>query len=122
MTVIGSLTAVGTSDNVPSAAVIKNGNTDVTKNYDITVVNGTLTITATDEEFEISLADDEYVYDAAEHYNKNTATSTATSGTTTFSYSFTEDGEYVVKEGSFFGTDAAKVAEIASENGQWREM
>ena len=33
-----------------------------------------------------------------------------------------EDGEYVVKEGSFFGTDAAKVAEIASENGQWREM
>ena len=33
-----------------------------------------------------------------------------------------EDGEYVVKEGSFFGADAAKVAEIASENGQWREM
>ena len=33
-----------------------------------------------------------------------------------------EDGEYVVKEGAFFGTDAAKVAAFASENGQWREM
>ena len=33
-----------------------------------------------------------------------------------------EDGEYVVKEGAFFGSDAVKVAEIASESGQWREM
>jgi hypothetical protein len=33
-----------------------------------------------------------------------------------------EDGKYVVKEGAFFGTDAVKVAKIASENGQWREM
>ena len=41
----GSQTNVGTSDNVPSAAVIKNGsNEDVTANYDITYVNGTLTI------------------------------------------------------------------------------
>ena len=33
-----------------------------------------------------------------------------------------EDGEYVVKEGAFSETDAVKVAEIASESGQWREM
>ena len=33
-----------------------------------------------------------------------------------------EDGEYVVKEGAFFGTDAVKVARIAAENGQWREI
>ena len=33
-----------------------------------------------------------------------------------------EDGEYIVKEGAFFGPDAVKVAEIASESGQWREM
>jgi hypothetical protein len=33
-----------------------------------------------------------------------------------------KDDKYVVKEGAFFGTDAVKVAEIASENGQWREM
>lgn len=33
-----------------------------------------------------------------------------------------DDGEYVVKEGTFSDTDAVKVAEIASESGQWREM
>ena len=33
-----------------------------------------------------------------------------------------EDGEYVVKEGTFSEADAVKVAEIASESGQWREM
>ena len=33
-----------------------------------------------------------------------------------------EDGEYIVKEGTFSETDAVKVAKIASESGQWREM
>ena len=37
------------------AVKIKSGDEDVTANYDITVVNGKLTITKTDDEFEISL-------------------------------------------------------------------
>ena len=41
----GSITYVGTANNVPSAAVIKSGTTDVTTNYAITYVNGTLTVT-----------------------------------------------------------------------------
>ena len=46
VTVTGSQTVVGTSDNVASAAVIKNAsNVDVTANYDITYVNGTLSVT-----------------------------------------------------------------------------
>ena len=45
ITITGSQTNVGNSDNVPSAAVIKNGDTDVTANYAITYVNGTLTVT-----------------------------------------------------------------------------
>ena len=45
VTVTGSQTAVGESANKPSAAVIKNGNEDVTANYDITYVNGTLKVT-----------------------------------------------------------------------------
>lgn len=46
VTITGSQTNVGTSDNVPSAAVIKNaGNEDVTDNYDITYTSGTLEIT-----------------------------------------------------------------------------
>ncbi len=45
VTITGSQTAVGTSNNVPSAAVIKNGEANVTANYDVTYVNGTLTVT-----------------------------------------------------------------------------
>ena len=44
-TITGSQTNVGTSNNVPSAAVIKKGNVDVTANYNITYVNGTLEVT-----------------------------------------------------------------------------
>jgi len=32
------------------------------------------------------------------------------------------EGEYVVTEGAFSETDAAKIAETAARNGQWREM
>ena len=46
VTVTGSQTNAGTSDNVLSAAVIKNSNDDdVTANYHITYTNGTLTVT-----------------------------------------------------------------------------
>ena len=45
VTVTGSQTAAGSSDNVPSGVVIRNaGGTDVTANYDITLENGTLTV------------------------------------------------------------------------------
>ena len=45
VTVTGSQTVVGGSDNVPSAAVIKKGDEDRTANYEITYVKGTLTVT-----------------------------------------------------------------------------
>ena len=44
-TVTGSITNVGSTPNVPSGAVIKSGSTDTTANYNITYVNGTLTVT-----------------------------------------------------------------------------
>ena len=75
--------------------VISNGTTDVTANYDITVTNGQLTIAKTDETFAISLGNDTCDYDANEHFNTKTASSTALTGTTTFSYSFEQDGSYV---------------------------
>jgi hypothetical protein len=61
VTVTGSQTDVGSSDNVPSNAVIMDNGTDVTANYDITYVNGTLTVTA--REIEITAASDSKVYD-----------------------------------------------------------
>ncbi|MCR5115584.1 MAG: hypothetical protein K6A95_07930 [Bacteroidales bacterium] len=48
VTVTGTQTAVGTSDNVPSNAVIIRGTTDVTDNYNITYHNGTLEVTKRD--------------------------------------------------------------------------
>ena len=45
VTVKGTQTEVGSSDNVPSAAVIKKGDSDVTENYDISYVNGKLSVT-----------------------------------------------------------------------------
>ena len=45
VTITGTQTAVGSSNNVPSAAVIKDGDKDVTANYNITYVNGKLTVT-----------------------------------------------------------------------------
>ena len=104
-------TEVGEYDGEITAkadVVIMAGETNVTANYEITTTPGKLTIEATDEEFEISLEDDEYVYDAAEHYNAKTAESTATTGTTTFSYSFEENGTYVSDLSSLTKVDAGE--------------
>ena len=70
------------------------------------VVDGKLTITSSDDTFEISLEDDTYTYDGNPHSNTKTASSTAASGTTSFSYSFTEDGDYVADLNSLTKVDA----------------
>ena len=57
VTVTGSQTEAGSSDNVASAAVIKNANGEiVTDNYDITYKPGTLTVTQSDEEITVTVA------------------------------------------------------------------
>lgn len=61
VTVTGSQTSVGESANVPSAAVIKNGDDDVTANYDITYANGTLEVTK--KAVTITADNDTKVYD-----------------------------------------------------------
>jgi len=66
VTVTGSQTNVGNSANTPSAAVVKDGDLDVTSNYEITYVNGTLTVTpATGEELDVIGYDE--IYDSEEH-------------------------------------------------------
>ena len=65
VTVTGSQTTVGTSDNVPSAAMIKNAdNDDMTETYEINYVNGTLAVTTkTVSSPTITLSETSYVYD-----------------------------------------------------------
>ena len=69
VTVVGSQTEVGHSDNVPSAAVIKRTSTDadVTDNYAITYANGTLTVNANPKTLEIASLSDTVIYDAEVH-------------------------------------------------------
>ena len=74
VTVTGSQTVAGSSANVPSGAVIKNGGTDVTENYGFTYVNGTLTVTQ--KALTITADDATKVYDGTA-LTKNTFTNTA---------------------------------------------
>ena len=71
VTVTGSQTFAGESRNVPSSAVILRGQgedaVDVTANYDITYVNGTLEVTPRD--VTIVAASDSKVYDGTELAN-----------------------------------------------------
>ena len=75
VTVSGSQTNAGSSANVPSGAVIKNGsNENVTANYEITYVNGTLTVTP--RPVTITADSDTKEYDGTA-LTKNTYTNTA---------------------------------------------
>ena len=86
MTVTGTITEVGTEDNVPSAAVVKNGDVDVTANYEIEYVNGTLEITASTAELTITSSTKSWEYDGQLHtdevytvtYNGETVTADET--------------------------------------------
>ena len=120
VTVTGSQTVVGKSDNVASAVVIKNAsNVDVTANYDITYVKGTLTVTTkTVTAPTITLSQTSYVGDgtaktptvtvkdgstvipAAEYtvgYSNNTAV-----GTATVTITDNEGGNYAVSGSTTF--------------------
>lgn len=63
--------------------------TEVTNNYDINTIPGTITIDPQDS-FSISLEDFETTYDGNTKYNKNTPSTTALNGNTTYLYSFDE--------------------------------
>ncbi|MBR5273271.1 MAG: VWA domain-containing protein [Clostridia bacterium] len=63
VTVIGSQTNVGTSANVASGAVITRNRVDVTANYNIIYVDGTLIVTKNAKVITITAASDSKVYD-----------------------------------------------------------
>lgn len=78
VTVTGSQTVAGSSNNVPSAAVIKNGETDKTANYDFTYVNGTLTVTQ--KALTITANSDSKVYNSTALTNDGYTNTTLASG------------------------------------------
>ena len=72
VTVTGSQTLQGTSDNVSSAAQItrRSDNTNVTDNYAITYTNGTLTVTPNTATIAINSGNYSGVYDGQAHTNQ----------------------------------------------------
>jgi hypothetical protein len=100
--VTGSRTTVGTGENIASDAVIKNGETVVTDNYDITYVNGTLTIINGDSKVvTIPAAKTGLVSDGTEQ--ELVSAGTAANGTMV--YSLSENGKYtgVIPKGKAAG-------------------
>ena len=101
---------VGTYNNGSydvSTLKIMDGERDVTGNYSlVSAMVGKLTITPCDEKFTISLDDDSYTYDAQEHNNTATPSSTAFGGETVYSYSFSEDNGYVTSLSDLKKVDA----------------
>ena len=70
VTVTGTITKVGSADNEPSNAVIKNGDEKVvTGNYDINYEKGTLTVTASEKTLTVTANSQSWTYDGASHSN-----------------------------------------------------
>lgn len=113
VTVTGTQTDVGSSNNVPRDAVIKKGTTDVTSNYNITYTNGTLTVTkATTNEVTVDI--DGWTYGDT----PNTPTSTATFGadTTVYTYSDAAYGTFTSTVPTAAGTWYVKATVPATAN------
>ena len=71
VTLTGSQTFEGSSDNVASAAVIKRGETNVTGNYNITYLPGTLTVNANLGAIVVTSGNYEEKYDGNSHTAQN---------------------------------------------------
>ena len=113
VTITGSQTVVGTSDNVPSAAVIKNATgDDVTESYKITYTNGTLEVTK--KALTITAASDTKVYDGTE-LTKNSYTNTSLAEGDSFD-SVTVTGSQTVVGTSDNVPSAAVIRNASSED------
>ena len=86
----GTQTEVGSSSNVPSV-VIKSGTTDVTNNYTITKVNGTLTVT--NASLKVNAPNQTFTYNGNPQGNAITATS-VNNQTITIKYRTASTGDY----------------------------
>ena len=121
VTVTGSQTVVGSSDNTVGTVVIKKGNQDVTENYDITFTNGTLTVTkkaltitatdATKTYDSTALTSD--AYEATELGEGDEITSvTFTGGQTDFGSSKNKPSDAVIMKGSVNVTDCYDITYV----------
>jgi hypothetical protein len=113
VTITGSQTTAASSDNVPSSAVIKKSGTDVTANYEITYVNGTLTVTqATTNTVTVDITGWTY----GESANAPTSEADFGANTVTYSYSDAQDGTYTATVPVNAGTWYVKASVAGTAN------
>lgn len=113
VTIIGSQTTAASSTNVPSGAVIKKGETDVTANYEITYENGTLTVTkATTNIVTVDITG--WTYGSA----ANAPTSNANFGADTVVYTYSDkaDGTYTATVPTHAGMYYVKATVAGTDN------
>ncbi|MBR4607585.1 MAG: hypothetical protein IKO41_15360, partial [Lachnospiraceae bacterium] len=104
---------VASSANVPSSAVIKKGGTDVTANYEITYVNGTLTVTqATTNTVTVDITGWTY----GDSANAPTSGASFGANTVTYSYSDAQDGTYTATVPVNAGTWYVKASVAGTAN------
>ena len=113
VTVTGSQTVVGTSNNVPSAAVIKNtAGEDVTASYDITYANGTLEVTK--KAITVTADDAQKIYDG-EALTKNSYTADALAEGDSFASVTVTGSQTVVGTSDNIASDA-KIVNAAGDD------
>ena len=106
VTITGTQTNFGTTDNVPSAAVIKHGGTDVTASYAITYVNGTLEVTP--KAVTITAKDKTKVYDGTA-LTEGGFTATALESTDSHTFTVAMTSESAITN---FGTQPNVIATV----------
>ena len=112
--VTGSQTEAGSSDNTASGAVIKNGNDDVTANYEITYEYGTLKVTKNNATNNVTVFITGWTY--GDNANAPTCTADFGADTVAYTYSNAEDGTYTATVPTNAGTYWVKAGIAGTDN------
>ena len=113
VTVSGSRIDAGSTENIPSAAVIKKGDKDVTANYDIKYVKGTLTV-AKNTVNNVTVDIEGWTY--GETAKEPKAVADFGTDKAVFTYSNAENGTYVSTVPANAGTWYVKAEVAGTEN------
>ena len=122
VTITGSITEVGSTDNVASGAVIKTGEKDVTSHYEITYENGTLTVSPNKTDATLYVQPYNGEYDADAHSVSGENVTGAVAGTVwTYQYRTSENAEWSDTKPMFTDVTEATVY-VKASNANYEDL